>query len=259
MKIEQGRVLRHEELKGGYRLLSIEVPAIAKAVGPGQFIHLQVPKLAESVLRRPFSVLDADDTSLSVIFKIVGKGTAALTYAEQGDEISIMGPLGQRFPQAREGTLPLLIGGGYGVAPLHFFAKRSPVKGIMMVGSSSKSHILCAEEFRMLEWDFRISTEDGSMGMKGRVTDLVEDWVGQGKADATPVIYSCGPHGMLKAIAEMAKKHGWKAWLSMDRNMACGVGACLACVQKVKKGDKIEYVRVCKEGPVFDASDIIWE
>jgi dihydroorotate dehydrogenase electron transfer subunit len=270
MTQETTTVIEHRLFQGDYRLLKLSAPAVGPLVQPGQFVHLRVPRLAAAVLRRPFSVFKADNAGLSILYKSVGKGTAALATVTEGEEINLIGPLGTGFPNLGKGkTLPVLVAGGYGNAALYLQAAKLPVKGIAFFGGRSATDILCVEEFKTLGWDVRVTTDDGSLGQKGFVTAALDGWLEeQGAGDRNQVagsrsqgmeLFACGPNAMLKAVGDRALKNGLTAWLSMDRNMACGVGACLTCVIKRKTADGWEWARCCKDGPVFEAREILWE
>jgi len=260
MRIEQARVTGHEELSGSYRVLTVNAPAISASVKPGQFVHLLVPRLDSAVLRRPFSVFGADSKALRILYKRIGKGTHAMASLSEGDEVSLLGPLGNGFPALRAGRCPVLVAGGYGVAPLCFLAGRMKRKGVFFVGGATRRDILCLDEIRALGWRVGVATEDGSLGKKGFVTDVLDVWLKEQAIAGTPEFYACGPDGMLKAVGERAARGGWTAWLSLDKHMGCGVGACLACVQKIRgPGGRPILVRVCKEGPVFEAKNVVWE
>jgi len=260
MNIEQSRVLSHAELSGGYRTLELLSPLIAGSVNPGQFVHIHVPRLEASVLRRPFSVFRARDGVFSILYKKVGRGTEALTLVQPGDELNVMGPLGNGFPLDCGSAFPVLVAGGYGVAPLFFLAQRLPSRGILFAGGASREHVLCTADFEALGWEVRVATEDGSLGTRGLVTAALDEWKECRRPDVTPVFFACGPDGMLKALARRAVAGGWTAWLSLDKHMGCGVGACLACVQKIRLPDGAEvWARVCREGPVFEARQIVWQ
>lgn len=259
MYIQNGKVLRHEQAGEDYRILAMELPAIAAAAQPGQFIHLRVPSLHDAVLRRPFSICRADNGVIEMLYKTVGRGTAAMEPLQPGQILSVMGPLGNGFPlQCREGTRPALVAGGYGVAPLAFLAARLNRQGDVFVGGASRKDILCIPEFEKLGWTVHIATEDGTLGTRGLVTAVVTAWLSALGPGERPEFFACGPNGMLKAVGDMAEDRGADAWLSLDRHMGCGVGACLACVQRVRRDGVETLARVCKEGPVFAARDIVW-
>lgn len=246
-------IRHHRPLQAGYCELILDVPEIASISKPGQFVHIRIPGMNVGSLRRPFSIADAAEGGVRILYKKVGAGTELLGQLPQGALLQVMGPLGNGFPLAPEGR-PVLVGGGFGVAPLGFLAKRLPVKGVLLVGGRTAQDILDVAVFTALGWEIRIATQDGSLGIKGLVTELLD----QMKGEAIE-LFACGPDGMLKAVGERGVAMGAKAWLSLDKHMVCSVGACLACVQKLRRPDGSEWVgRVCKDGPVFEAREIVW-
>jgi len=259
---ETTRVLEHVPAGPGYRFLVLEAPKLAAALVPGQFVHVKVPALEATALRRPFSVFDAENARVTLMYKIVGRGTEALARVAAGAEVSVLGPLGFGFPTACAGV-PLLVGGGYGVAPLHFLAKRLVAAGlrpVLFVGGRSKDDLLALDRFAALGVETHVATNDGSAGAKGFVVDPLDDVLielrGAGKSFE---LFTCGPDGLLKAVAQRAVGTGSKGWISMDRHMICGVGACFACIQKIKGPDGEPFnARCCVNGPVFKAEDILW-
>ncbi len=259
MKLEQAVVIEHQPIQGGYALLHMEAPAVAAQVQPGQFIHVRVPHLEECVLRRPFSVFKADRKTLSILYKDVGKGTRTLRYLRSGETLNILGPLGRGFPAPETGKFPLIVAGGYGMAALYLTACQAPVKGVAFFGGRAAKDILCVDDFAAQGWAVRVSTQDGSQGHRGLVTDLLDAWWSHEAAGRTPEIFACGPGGMLRAVARRALDRNWTAWTSMDNNMGCGVGACLTCVLKVHQGDAWAWARSCREGPVFECREVVWE
>lgn len=259
MNIEEARVLSHEPLSETYRVIVLEAPVIAAAVQPGQFVHVRIPRLADRILRRPFSVFRAGGKTLSILYKQVGRGTATLAEVRTGDPVSLIGPLGNGFPTGHASTFPVLVAGGYGVAPLSFLAEQMAVKGVAFVGAGSRADVLCIEDLKAAGWEVQVSTVDGSMGRRGLVTDAMDAWLKTRRGRMTPEVYACGPDPMLKAVAERALRQGWNAWLSLDKHMGCGVGACLTCVQRILMPDGTEtWARICKEGPVFECRNIVW-
>lgn len=259
MQLEQAIVIDHQPIQGGYNLLRMDAPGVAPRVQPGQFIHVKVPHLDECVLRRPFSVFRADGDTLAILYKDVGKGTRTLQYLKPGEALNILGPLGHGFPAPESGSFPVIVAGGYGMAALYLTARSSSVKGVAFFGGRSATDILCVPDFEALGWTVHVTTEDGSLGRRGIVTDALDDWWKQDGAGRKPELFVCGPGGMLKAVAARALHHDWTAWTSMDNNMGCGVGACLTCVLKVRDGGDWSWARACREGPVFNARDVLWE
>ena len=263
---EKCKILTHEDVAPGYRMLVFKAPQIAAAVQPGQFVHVKVPGLEGSALRRPFSVFDGEAASgaVTVLYKVVGRGTAALAQEAAGAEIEVMGPLGYGFPSTCDGV-PLLVGGGYGVAPLHFLARRLVARGegerpVLFVGGRTKGDLLELDRFRAMGVDVRTATNDGSEGVKGFVTEPLDDaLIALREAGRRFELFACGPDGLLKAVSQRAVGTGAKGWISMDRHMICGVGACFACVQRLKRPNgEVWNARCCVNGPVFKAEEIVW-
>lgn len=255
---EKTKILSHEEIGGGYRYLILEAPRLAEALTPGQFVHIKVPTLEKSALRRPFSVFDADDGKVIVLYKTVGRGTLALNNAKVGDELNVLGPLGHGFPTECDGAA-LLVGGGYGVAPLYFLAKRLRKNGHkdirLFVGGRTKEDLLSLDKFRDLGVELHVATNDGSEGVKGLVVDPLDDVLIDLRLKGEKFeLFTCGPDGLLQAVAHRATGTSSRGWISMDRHMICGVGACYACIQKTVRGNS----RCCVEGPVFRAEDLVW-
>ena len=218
---------------------------------PGQFVDL---KLDGRFLRRPISVHDADETSITIIYKVLGHGTEDMTRYEPGKQLDVIAGLGNGFDSCRREpspttTRPLLVGGGVGIPPLYLLAKKliaagKPVQ--VVLGFNAKADLFCVEEFQALGCGVRVASADGSAGVKGFVTDALPD---PGTYDC---FYACGPLPMLRAVCE---KSGASGQLSLEARMGCGFGACMGCTIRTSRGPK----RVCREGPVFDKEDLLWE
>lgn len=264
MQLDDAEIIFHEPLKGGYRLIKFKAPEMAAASKPGQYVQVRIPNLEATALRRPFSICGAEDGVLTILYKQVGRGTFAMGDLKVGQKVNILGPLGDGvFPLCDSATTPLLIGGGFGVAPLLFLAKQLPQKGVLFVGGRTSEDILITEEFEKIGWEVQLCTNDGSVGTKGFVTAALDAWL-EAHPEKKAEMYACGPEPMLKAIDERAARFGRVAWLSLDHRMACGVGACLGCIQKVRVTDAAGNVeektlRVCKDGPIFKSGTIVWE
>lgn len=231
---------------------------------PGQFLNIRIGNGKEFMLRRPISIseIDRGENTVSIVFRINGEGTKFLAHIEKGSDIDIIGPLGRGYDvfSLKEEQVALLVGGGIGVPPLYELAKQFNQKGIKTIhilGFNTKDEIFYEEEFSKLGQTF-ITTVDGSYGIKGYVIDVLKK--NNLKFDK---YYSCGPLPMLKALTSMlAEKEGY---ISLENRMACGIGACYACVcKKAKKNDlvkyddkKVDYTRVCYDGPVYKVGDII--
>jgi len=252
------QILSNERDTDLYFRLVVRAPQIAPLVQPGQFAHVRILPMRDALLRRPFSIFQVSGDTLSILYKTVGQGTAVLSRMRPGEELSMIGPLGHGFavpPPADE--TPLLVAGGYGMAALYLLAQRSPQKGIAFVGGRRRVDILCEEEFRALGWEVRVTTEDGSHGEKGLVTQPLLAELKRRAAGRK--LFACGPTPMLQAVARLAAEFSLPAELSLDQHMGCGIGVCLTCVIPIKTGDSWEYQRSCTEGPVFDSRLVAWE
>ena len=252
------QILSNERDTDLYFRLLVRAPQIAPLVQPGQFVHVRILPLRDALLRRPFSIFQVSDDTLSILYKTVGQGTVVLSKMRPGEELNMIGPLGHGFtvpPPA--GEIPLLVAGGYGMAALYLLAQRSHQKGIVFAGGRRRVDILCEEEFRALGWDVRVTTEDGSRGEQGLVTQPLLAELER----RTPgrKLFACGPTPMLQAVGRLADQFGLLAELSLDEHMGCGIGVCLTCVVPIKTADGWEYQRSCTEGPVFDSRLVAWE
>lgn len=212
---------------------------------PGQFINIQISGL---YLRRPISVCDYDDKTITIIYKVVGKGTEILSKALKDDKFNVLTGLGNGYTLYDSVKSPLLVGGGVGVPPLYGLAKALKAKGInakVILGFNTAKEVFYKDEFEALGCDVFVATADGSMGIKGFVTDALSD---VGDFD---YFYSCGPEPMLKALYNACDTDGE---LSFEERMGCGFGACMGCSCETKYGAR----RICKDGPVFKKEEIIW-
>lgn len=253
------RVVAQKPLTAGYWSLELDAGEIAGQARPGQFVHVRVPGLEKASLRRPFSIFGAGGGLLKILYKTVGRGTEEMNRLKQADEVQVIGPLGNGFPLEPQGE-PVLVAGGYGVAPLCFLASRVQRKGVVLVGGRTADDVLAVEEFERLGWTVSVATQDGSRGVKGLVTVPLDGELARLKeAGKAAELYACGPDGLLRAVCERALANGCRGWISLDKHMVCGVGACLACVQNLKRPDGSTWIgRVCHDGPIFEAREIVW-
>jgi len=253
--IEQVGVLSNERLTEGIGLLTLEAPRIAETVEPGQFVHLRITEGADFILRRPFSVHRARAGRIEILYQVVGLGTRALSEKTVGSEMDAIGPLGTGFTLFDGVSHALVVAGGLGAAPMGMLVERLAQKGIATTfafGAPNRERLVRLDMFGEIVRRVEVSTDDGSIGVHGLVTEVVERVI---RDDAPDVIYVCGPEAMARAVAKQAERVGIKCQVSLERLMACGVGACLSCVVSTKDGLK----RACVDGPVFDAAQVLWD
>lgn len=303
MQQVKAKVLKNEEISEGYFRLSIEAPEISQNAAPGQFVMLKVGNSYDPLLRRPFSIHKINKNGIEVLYKVIGKGTGMMGHIKPEEGVDLIGPLGNGFSSGPDIKEALIVGGGIGAAPLLALAEelKNKVKKItVFLGGRGRHDILCVEEFEEVGAEVKIATDDGSLGHKGFVTEILEQHLRQPQGTApTPdfsLIYSCGPHMMSKKVAGISSQFNIPCQVSLEAHMACGVGACLGCVIKTKKGtiltppnphfdkegvpkegelpscgcdsnfvscdaqgSETSYKRVCMEGPVFVAEEVVWD
>lgn len=247
---ENGRIISQEKLAEGVYSMWIRTDQIAAAAKAGQFISLFCRDKAW-MLPRPISICEVSGDKLRIVYRVVGKGTEEFSAYQTGDAVEVMGPLGNGFPLLSY-KKPMLIGGGIGIPPMLELAKQ--LEGAKEIVLGFRDEIFLADELAAYG-SVSVATEDGSVGVKGTVLDAIRE---QGLS--ADVIFACGPTPMLKALKEYAGQIGIDAWLSLEEKMACGVGACLACVCQTTQKDQHSNVnnrRICKDGPVFEAKEVV--
>ena len=211
---------------------------------PGQFINIKIDGL---FLRRPISVCDYDENSITIIYKVVGEGTQLMSEMQSGEKLDVLCGLGNGFDTSKSGDNPVLIGGGVGVPPMYNLCKKLISEGkkvTVILGFNNADEIFYEDKFKALGADVKVTTVDGSYGIKGYVTDAL-------KETNYTYFYTCGPMPMFKAIENTATTSGQ---YSFEERMGCGFGACMGCSCKTKYGNK----RICKDGPVLEREEIIW-
>ena len=216
----------------------------AAITAPGQFVNIQLDGL---YLRRPISVCDVDGDKLTIIYKVVGKGTEKMSQMQSG-ELDVLTGLGNGYDLAKAGDSPVLLGGGVGVPPMYLLCKKLLSMGkkvTVILGFNTKNEVFYENEFKALGAHVIVTTVDGSYGVKGFVTDAL-------KTLAYSYFYTCGPEPMLKAVYKASTTSGQ---MSFEKRMGCGFGACMGCSCKTITG----YKRICKEGPVMEKEEILWE
>lgn len=277
---------------GVYRMV-LECPEVAECAAPGQFIHIRCSDALSPLLRRPISIAMADKGAgiIEIIYRVVGEGTRLLAQKNKKDMLDIMGPLGRGFPLQPGMKHPIIVGGGIGMAPLLFLAEalkenaasrnssccENNFAGIAFAGFATEREAFGLPFLEGCGFKVEICTDDGSRGYKGFPTDLLEEYLSRslplppvsngesaepsgtsGYAEADPAmppgaVYACGPEPLLKKVKEIASRAKVPAYISLEQRMACGVGACLGCAVKSAGGG---YLKVCKDGPVFEINQL---
>jgi len=254
MKILKARVQNNRALTGEYSRIRLHVPGFDDDAAPGQFVMVRVTRAQDPLLPRPFSLLDARDGGVELLVKAVGFGSRLLTDLADGVELPLLGPLGSAFPKT---SRALLVAGGYGMAPLHFYARRCADRsGVhLFYGARTDGDLLLKDDWSRLLPPAQIhyASEDGSRGFRGLVTGTLEEFLQKDPTGWT--LLACGPMPMLKAVHNLAERFALPCHVSVDEPMACGYGVCLGCVVPTQNG----YKRSCQDGPVFDSRELLWE
>lgn len=267
-------VLSNVRVHDRYYKMEMSCPEMTGDIKPGQFLMLKVREGYEPFLRRPFSLYGANFSrgmiSFEIVYKVVGTGTQMMTDIKKGEKVEILAPLGNGFTLSEDIREAIIVAGGIGIAPLVFLAelmngtKKQKPKVVFLYGGQNKADIIDIDRIKKVSSEMRICTEDGSLGSKMLVTELLEECL-KGTGSATREgrsveIFSCGPKAMLKVVSSIAEKNGIPCQVSLESFMACGFGACLGCVVKVREeSGNVAYERVCKEGPVFHSKKMVWD
>jgi dihydroorotate dehydrogenase electron transfer subunit len=274
----QSLVIANTQLGPTYFCLKLLCPEIADLYQPGQFVMVRVWPGYDPLLPRPFAIhqtwQDQDQKGIDIIYQVVGRGTELMAGLKPGDQPYLLGPLGKGFTIPEGLRRALLVAGGIGISPLlaltHKLVRENspPPKLSLLLGSRGKEGLLGVKEFIDLQVSVHIATEDGAVGHEGLVTDLMPHIIPKQRPQ---VIYASGPEAMLKEVGREAGQYEILCQVSLERLMACGVGACLSCVTKTRQPhltqdllcngvspSTFQYQRVCIDGPVFDAQEVIW-
>ena len=247
---ETAIIIRQEEIADDIYSMWLRTDEIAAHAKAGQFVSVYC-KEGSRLLPRPISIceIDAKDGAIRLVYRVAGKGTDEFSRMNTGMQLKIVGPLGNGFPKKNKKAF--LIGGGIGIPPMLQLAKELDCEKQIVLGF--RDELFLMDEFRA-QGEVYVATEDGSAGTEGNVLDAI-----RANALTADVIYACGPMPMLRALKTYAAENGIECWISMEERMACGIGACLACVCKSKEKDahsNVNNKRVCKEGPVFRAEEV---
>lgn len=259
---QHSEVLAYRRI-GSYHGLTFVSPEVAERAAPGQFVSVAVEG-AGTLLRRPFSIYGVSQQrpwagTVEVVFDSVGPGTEWLADRTKHDVVDLVGPLGKPFPLPQHPVPCILVGGGYGAAPLLYLAQSLAQRGLrvdMVMGASTQERVFNAIEAKRLSASTTFTTDDGSFGVRGRVTDVLEPALAR---DPDKVVYACGPMPMLHAVATLCARFGTPCQVAVEEAMACGVGVCWTCVVPYRRRNGIANLRACVEGPVFNGARIEWE
>lgn len=256
MKYTQGKylILNKKTIAREIYSFTIACPEIAAVATAGQFVHIRT---GNYTLRRPVSICGIDRTkgTLRIVFEVRGEGTAEISRLNEGDVIDMLAPLGHGFTANPNYKKVVLIGGGIGTPPMLPLAETYGKNAVVITGFRSADAVILQEDFRRTGAETVLCTDDGSLGIHGFVTQPFSETVEQGNIDA---VYACGPMPMLKGISDICRKNNIFCEISLEERMACGIGACLGCACRTVKNDEEYFSHVCKDGPVFNAEEVLW-
>jgi dihydroorotate dehydrogenase electron transfer subunit len=252
MKLLQVGVVSNTLIMPGTHVLELDAPQLGRSAVPGQFLHLRIGDSWDPLLRRPMSIFRIRPEGVSIMVRAVGRGSELIASAPAGATLDCLGPLGRGFELSSRCRRLLMVGGGYGVAPLVGLAEQALPRGAevtLLVGAATAEHVFPAGLLPSAI-EYHTATMDGSSGHAGYVTDLVSGFL-----DWTDAVYGCGPHGMLASLARACQaRASMPVQLAMEQRMGCAMGVCLGCVIPTVQG----YKRVCRDGPVFQAEALVW-
>jgi len=257
---QNAKIVFNKRLAPETFLMALESPEVVAEARPGQFVMIRVTPGIDPLLRRPFSICGTrgDDLFL-ILYKVVGRGTAIMSQTREGEKLSVLGPLGRGFDLPKRDCHSVLVAGGIGVAPLIFLAQAiDSGKIAFLAGYRSENEIFPLEQFGLDAMETLISTDDGTAGHHGFVTELLENHLA-GFSEDPPIIFSCGPLPMLNRVAELALKRNIPCQVSLETSMACGLGACQGCAVRASSKENRTYFHVCQDGPVFDVQKLDWK
>ena len=264
-----GTVVKNKKICAGHFLLSVKLPLSFKTPMPGQFVMTRERGRIDPLLGRPFGVYHFErsesEATVEILYKVVGKGTLLLSRLREGDFVEVLGPYGRAFDVYPEAGRVVFICGGIGVAPITYLASHyrrltgaRNVKLVCYYGASKAENLVGIEKIKDIINEVHISTDDGSAGYKGLVTERFSKDISSYDPGSSK-IYACGPRSMLKQLSELLAENSVSCQILMEERMACGVGACLGCTVLLKDGEgKGGHARACIDGPVFNIRDIRW-
>lgn len=251
----RAEIAENRRIDDNHNLLFLKTPPSMKEPLPGQFFMLQSGNDSSPLLKRPFSLFRRTEGGVQILYRVQGKGTDLLRKMREGSAVEVLGPLGNGYPVLADKKSVLIIAGGIGIASVFSLAEKFCGNKSLFYGAKIEGDLLLTGELRKVCPEMVLCTDDGSCGVRGSVVDVMDDYIRKHLSRLSEcVIYACGPAPMLREIALRSAAWEMKTYISMEAHMACGLGACLGCVVKTRGG----YKRVCMEGPVFEASEIIW-
>lgn len=255
MKYTQGKflILNKKSIAREIYSFTILCPEIAEIASAGQFVHIRTGNFT---LRRPVSIcgIDKKKGTLRIVFEVRGEGTEEISHLNQGDMIDMLAPLGHGFTVNPNFEKVILIGGGIGTPPMLPLADAYGNKATVITGFRSADAVILQEDFKKTGAKTILCTDDGSLGIHGFVTQPLTEMI----TNNIDTVYACGPMPMLKGIAEICSQNNVNCEISLEERMACGIGACLGCACRTIKNDEEYFAHVCKDGPVFNAKEVIW-
>ena len=257
---QESEIVFNKKVAANTFFMGLRSPQIAAEAKPGQFVMIRVAQGMDPLLRRPFSICGIrEDDLVLILYRVVGRGTAIMCDVREGESLSVLGPLGSGFEMPQKREKPLLVAGGMGIAPLIFLATTmKPGSFTFLAGFGSDEEIVATDEIGFSEIDLSISTDDGSAGHRGLVTELLENHP-SGFNTGRSMVFACGPLPMLKEVAAITLDKDVPCQVSLEASMACGLGACQGCAIRRSSEQAITYYHVCQDGPVFDVNALDWE
>ena len=255
-------ILSNRQVAEDHYLLYCDCPEVAISAQPGQFIHVLFDQGSGLLLRRPFTIYSVEGTQISMLYQVVGEGTSILSRMCAGDSLQVLGPLGNSFTIDESLDLAVVLGGGAGIASLMLLIsalQKRKIRTDVLVGAMNQARLLSIADLQKIGIQPQIATDNGSTGHHGFVTELLLTTLAPQQKAQLPTVFTCGPYGMLKAVTEICQQFNMPCQVAMENRMGCALGVCLGCVCKVRLSNAgFEFQRVCSEGPVFNAEDIIW-
>jgi len=257
---EIAKVLANTKVAPEHFRITLAVPKIARESSPGQFIMVKCSDSSDPLLRRPLSLnrIDQAKGTIDVLFRVIGNGTRLLSEIEPGEDLNIIGPLGNGFNIDTSKEVAIVVGGGAGIAPMLALAEeaKKKVKAVYaLIGTNNINSVICEDDFKGLGCEVVVSTDDGTYGNKGLITQVLLEVISSKLSPTNSTMYACGPRPMIKELESISSQYNIPCQASLEEWMACGFGSCNGCTVKTKSG----YKKVCSDGPIFDVKELLWQ